>query len=199
MATGADDAQCGAPAGELVIVRHADTEWTESGQHTGRTDIPLNEAGRAKAAALPARLAGRSFAAVWSSPLRRARATARLAGFAEPVLHDELLEWDYGDYEGLTTPQILERRPDWDLWTDGCPGGEQATDVGRRTDALLAMLPAQGDVLGVRPRSRAAGPDRPLARSPAARADGRHCSWWHLARSVSLGREHGRRVLERLG
>ncbi len=131
---------------ELVIVRHADTDWTQTGQHTGRTDLPLNEQGRAKALTLREPLARWSFTAVWSSPLERALETARLVGFA-PQRHEELLEWNYGDYEGLTSAQIHERRPGWDLWRDGCPGGEAAPDVARRADALLAMLPAQGDVL----------------------------------------------------
>jgi broad specificity phosphatase PhoE len=133
-------------SGELVIVRHADTDWTVSGQHTGRTDLALNEAGLAKALALRARLAGREFAAVWSSPLERARETARLSGF-DPLVRGELAEWDYGDYEGLTTAQIRERAPGWDLWRDGCPDGESAAAVGVRADAVLAALPAAGDVL----------------------------------------------------
>jgi broad specificity phosphatase PhoE len=132
--------------GELVIVRHADTDWTQSGQHTGRTDLPLNEIGRTRARALRGRLEGRTFAAVWSSPLVRARETAALLGFA-PQPRVELEEWDYGDYEGLTTEQIRERAPGWDLWRDGCPGGEDAADVGARADAVLASLPAEGDVL----------------------------------------------------
>jgi broad specificity phosphatase PhoE len=133
-------------SGELVIVRHADTDWTLNGRHTGRTDLPLNEAGRAKAQALRGRLAGRTFATVWSSPLVRARETARLAGFA-PAERSELLEWNYGAYEGLTSVQIRELRPGWDLWRDGCPDGEDAADLERRADALLATLPPQGDVL----------------------------------------------------
>ena len=137
----------GAPVGgELVIVRHADTDWTVSGRHTSHTDLPLNEAGRTKALGLRERLGGRPFAAVWSSPLARARGTAELAGFA-PQERGELLEWDYGAYEGLTTVQIREQRPDWDLWRDGCPEGEDAADLGRRADALLADLPRRGDVL----------------------------------------------------
>ncbi|MGD1050204.1 MAG: histidine phosphatase family protein [Solirubrobacteraceae bacterium] len=133
-------------SGDLVIVRHADTDWTVSGQHTGRSDIPLNDAGRAKAVSLRERLAERRFVAVWSSPLIRALETARLAGF-EPAERDELLEWNYGDYDGLTSAQIRERRPDWDLWRDGCPGGETAADVGGRADTVLASLPTDGDVL----------------------------------------------------
>jgi broad specificity phosphatase PhoE len=133
-------------SGELVIVRHADTDWTASGQHTGRTDLPLNEEGGAKALALRPRLAGRTFAAVWSSPLVRARETARLAGFT-PEERGELVEWDYGAYEGLTSAQIRELRPGWDMWRDGCPDGEDAADVARRADAVLATLPPDGDVL----------------------------------------------------
>ena len=133
-------------SGELVIVRHADTDWTVSGQHTSRTDLALNEAGRAQAISLAERLDRRDFAAVWSSPLQRARETARLIGF-DPLVRDQLAEWDYGDYEGLTTPQIRERSPGWDLWRDGCPGGESAAAVGARADAVLAALPAAGDVL----------------------------------------------------
>jgi probable phosphoglycerate mutase len=134
-------------SGELVIVRHADTDWTVSGQHTGRTDLPLNDAGRAKALELREPLSGRSFAAVWSSPLARAVETAHLAGFAAPSLHEQLMEWDYGEYEGLTSAQIEELSPGWSLWRDGCPGGETAADVGRRADAMLAALPPKGDVL----------------------------------------------------
>jgi broad specificity phosphatase PhoE len=133
-------------SGELVIVRHTDTDWAVSGRHTGRTDLPLNEAGRAKALALRQRLTGWTFAAVWSSPLERARETAQLAGYA-PAERSELREWDYGAYEGLTTAQIREQRPDWDLWLDGCPDGEDAADVERRADAVLASLPPRGDVL----------------------------------------------------
>ena len=133
-------------SGELVIVRHADTDWTVSGQHTSRTDLPLNEGGRAKALSLRPRLEGREFAAIWSSPRERALETARLLGFA-PVVDDDLAEWDYGEYEGLTSAQIRERRPGWELWSDGCPGGESSADIGRRADAVLASLPPVGDVL----------------------------------------------------
>src|ERR1700728_1080222 len=133
---------------ELVIVRHVDTEWTASGQHTGRTDIPLTQTGREAAKRLPGRLARWSFAAVWSSPLVRARETSAIAGYADRAETNAALEeWDYGAYEGLTTAQIRARRPGWDLWRDGCPGGEDAAAVGARADAVLRALPADGDVL----------------------------------------------------
>jgi probable phosphoglycerate mutase len=134
-------------AGEVVIVRHADTDWTISGQHTGRTDIPLNERGREVAAALPGRLRGRAFVAVWTSPLSRARETAQLAGYPDAQERAALVEWDYGDYEGLTRAQILADDPTWDLWHDGCPGGETPREIGGRADSLLAALPPEGDVL----------------------------------------------------
>jgi broad specificity phosphatase PhoE len=135
-------------SGEFVIVRHADTDWSDSGQHTGLTDLPLNESGRETASGLPARLAGRSFAAVWSSPLRRALETCEIAGFgAEAIEHPELVEWDYGAYEGLTSSEIHEQRPGWDLWRDGCPEGEDASAVGARADAAIAALPDDGVVL----------------------------------------------------
>ncbi|HEX4033969.1 MAG TPA: histidine phosphatase family protein [Solirubrobacteraceae bacterium] len=133
-------------SGELVIVRHSDTEWTANGRHTSYTDLPLTKQGIERAATLEPRLAGRSFAAVWSSPRERTFETARLAGF-EPLVRDGLREWEYGEYEGLTTEQIRESRPGWDIWRDGCPGGEDAAAAGARADALLATLPPEGDVL----------------------------------------------------
>jgi probable phosphoglycerate mutase len=131
----------------IVAVRHAETEWSLSGRHTGsHSDIPLTDNGRAAARELPARIGPGPFAAVLTSPLSRARETCELAGFAGTATAD-LLEWDYGDYEGLTTPQIREQRPGWDLWRDGCPGGESAADVGARADRVLASLPPDGDAL----------------------------------------------------
>jgi probable phosphoglycerate mutase len=127
-------------------VRHADTDWTVSGQHTGRTDLPLNAAGEVKALRLREPLAAWEFDAVWSSPLLRATETARLAGYS-PTLRDDLMEWDYGDYEGLTSAQINELRPGWDMWRDGCPGGEDAAAVGARADAVLATVPGEGNIL----------------------------------------------------
>jgi len=181
-------------SGELLFVRHADTDWTDTGQHTGRTDLPLNEAGAAKAISLRERFAGSTFAAVWSSPRRRALETADLLGF-EPVVREQLAEWDYGSYEGLTTPQIHERAPGWDLWRDGCPGGEDAAQVGTRADAVLASLPPTGDVLvfshGHMLRVLTA---RWLGLQPTAGA------LFTIAPGAigDLGHEHGRRVLRSL-
>jgi broad specificity phosphatase PhoE len=139
----------GAGRHEVVLVRHGETDWSLSGQHTSRTDLPLTERGRDRARALAARFAGRSFALVLSSPLLRARETCELAGFGDAMeLCEDLREWDYGDYEGLTTPQIHERDPDWVLWRDGCPGGEKPHQVGERADRALARLrAAEGDAI----------------------------------------------------
>lgn len=127
---------------ELWLARHGDTAWTVSRQHTSRTDLELNEDGVAAARALAGKLAGPGFDVVLSSPRRRARDTAVLAGF-EPELDDRLREFEYGDYEGRTTAEIQAERPGWDLWTDGCPGGETAAEVGARMDALIADLRAR--------------------------------------------------------
>src|SRR5215218_5601030 len=129
------------PMEEVVLVRHGETEWSLSGQHTGRTDIPLTEAGRDQAEGLRRQLHGRNFARVITSPLERALQTCWLAGFGEGAeVTDDLREWDYGEYEGLTTPRIRERRPGWNLWRDGCPGGESAGQVGARADRLIEPL-----------------------------------------------------------
>jgi probable phosphoglycerate mutase len=130
-----------ASAREIVLVRHAETEWSRDGRHTGRIDIPLTEGGRDRAAALAERLAWRRFALVLVSPLTRARETCDLCGLgAQAQERAELMEWDYGDYEGLTTAQILATRPGWDLWRDGCPGGESAAQVGARANRVIAEL-----------------------------------------------------------
>ncbi len=132
-----------------MLVRHGETEWSLGGRHTSRTDLPLTERGRERAAALPAALAPFSFAFVACSPLLRARETCAIAGFEdEAVIEDDLREWDYGRYEGLTTPQIREQDPDWVLWRDGCPGGESPADVAGRADRVLARFrPLDGDAL----------------------------------------------------
>ena len=126
---------------EVVLVRHGETEWSRDGRHTGRTDVELTEQGRRDAEALGALLAGRRFGLVLTSPLSRASETCRLAGFggvAEPS--DDLVEWDYGEYDGRRTVEIRVERPGWTLWQDGVPGGESAGDVGARADRVVARL-----------------------------------------------------------
>jgi len=134
---------------EVVLVRHGQTEWSRDLRHTGRTDVPLTDDGRAQAERLGEPLRDWTFNRVLASPLSRALDTCRLAGFGDSAeLSDALLEWDYGDYEGETTPQIFELRPGWNLWRDGCPGGEASSDVGARVDPLISELKAtDGDVL----------------------------------------------------
>jgi broad specificity phosphatase PhoE len=125
---------------DLFTVRHGETEWSRSGRHTGLTDIPLLREGEERARSLRPRLAGDRFTRVYSSPLQRALKTAVLAGFPEPEPEPLLVEWDYGDYEGITSRQIHEARPDWDLWRDGCPNGESISQVRDRAAHFLAKL-----------------------------------------------------------
>jgi broad specificity phosphatase PhoE len=133
---------------EIVLVRHGETEWSLSGQHTSRTDLPLLPEGEERAKVVGSELAGRSFALVVSSPYRRARETAALSGFPNPEIWEDLHEWDYGEYEGLTTPEIREQRPSWWLWTDGCPGGESPDEIAARADGVLSRLrAADGDAI----------------------------------------------------
>ncbi len=134
---------------EILVVRHGETEWSKAGQHTSNTDLSLTEDGRKRAAPLRDVLGRREFALVLTSPLRRARETCEIAGFADRAEIDEdLREWSYGEYEGLTTPQIREQNPRWDLWSDGCPGGEMPGEVGARADRVIArMRAADGDAL----------------------------------------------------
>ena len=133
---------------ELWLIRHGETEWTRSGQHTGRTDIPLTVQGERQAALLGRRLAGRKFALVLTSPLRRARETCRLAGYGGAARDEpDLMEWDYGAYEGRTTAQIREEVPGWIIWKGGVRGGESADQVGARCDRVIARCAdADGDV-----------------------------------------------------
>src|ERR1700742_1542806 len=141
--------------GELILLRHGETEWSLDGKHTGRTDIPLTAPGEGAAKALEPVLSRRSIVAVFTSPARRAVTTAAFAGLSNAQPDPDLWEWDYGGYEGLTTPQIQETRPGWYLWRDGViPGdaqhpGETIEQVARRTDRVLAraepLLPS-GDV-----------------------------------------------------
>jgi probable phosphoglycerate mutase len=133
----------------VVLVRHGETEWSRDGRHTGRTDIALTQEGRRQATALDAPLTAWRFALVLSSPLQRALETCRLAGYgAQAQVRPELMEWDYGRYEGRTSRQIAAENPEWSLWRDGGPDGETPADVGRRADRIIAEVrQAAGDVL----------------------------------------------------
>lgn len=137
------------PPTRLVLARHGETEWSKSGQHTGRTDIPLTELGREQARRLGAALDGRTFSKVVSSPLVRALDTCRLAGFGEVVAVDpELQEWDYGVYEGRRSVDIARDEPDWTVWTWPIRDGESLAELGDRADRVIGrLLPAGGDVL----------------------------------------------------
>ena len=135
-------------SGELWLIRHGETEWSRSGAHTGRTDIPLTEAGERGAVALGSRLRGHVFSLVLASPLQRAAETCRLAGFGGVMqLEPNLLEWNYGDYEGRTTNDIRSDSPNWDLWRDGVLNGETIEQVAARGQAVIDQaLEAPGDV-----------------------------------------------------
>ncbi|HYB23120.1 MAG TPA: histidine phosphatase family protein [Solirubrobacteraceae bacterium] len=135
-------------AREIVLVRHAETEWSRAGRHTGRSDIPLTGRGRDAARALAGRVRAWRFQQVLVSPSTRARETCELCGLgAQAQVREDLLEWNYGEYEGLTTAEIRATQPDWLLWRDGCPGGESPAEVGARADRVRAELrAAQGDV-----------------------------------------------------
>jgi broad specificity phosphatase PhoE len=180
-------------SGEIWLVRHGETEWTVSKQHTGKTDIPLTPQGEEDARELAGVLAGHSFAAVFTSPLQRARRTAELAGFADAAVDDRLVELDYGEYEGRTSADIRKERPEWLLWRDGSPGGESMDDAGRRADSVIERISAlDGDVLlfghghfsrvlGARVLGLAASEGRLLMLGPG---------------SVSIiGSEHGQRAI----
>jgi probable phosphoglycerate mutase len=188
--------------GELILIRHGETEWSRTGRHTGRTDVPLTDAGVAAAESLAPTLAARHFVAVLSSPLGRAMRTAELAGLTGVQPDPDLMEWDYGRYEGLTTEQIQATRPGWDLWRDGVvPGdaahpGETLADVAARVDAVLERvrpLLADGDVALVAHghvlRVLAA---RRLGLDPAA---GRLLGHPHPAALGILGEEHDQPVV----
>jgi probable phosphoglycerate mutase len=125
----------------MWLARHGETDWSAAGRHTGRTDLPLNDNGRRAARQLGETLAGQRFDLVLTSPLQRARETCELAGFGASAQVDaDLREWDYGDYEGLTTEQIREDRPGWTVFADGCPGGEGPADVGQRADLVIERV-----------------------------------------------------------
>jgi len=133
----------------VYLARHGETAWSLTGQHTGRTDLPLTGRGERNARALGERLNGLKFAKVFTSPLMRARRTCELAGFgSDAEVDQDLVEWDYGEYEGRRTSEIRAERPSWQLFRDGCPGGESPEQVGARADRVLGRVQAvQGDVL----------------------------------------------------
>ena len=133
----------------IYLARHGETAWSLSGQHTGRTDLPLTEGGERNARALGVRLRGLVFAKVFTSPLQRAAHTCDLAGFGNAAERDpDLMEWDYGEYEGRRTAEIHVERPDWQLFRDGCPGGESPAEIGARADRVVRQVRAvAGDVL----------------------------------------------------
>jgi probable phosphoglycerate mutase len=126
---------------EIVLIRHGATDWSESGRHTGITDVPLNDVGLAEAAGLCDRCKAWDFSLVLSSPLQRALATARACGFGDRAeLDDDLHEWNYGDYEGVTTAEVRKEHPGWTVWNGTCPNGETVDEVGTRADRVLARV-----------------------------------------------------------
>jgi probable phosphoglycerate mutase len=137
------DPEPGRPAPRAVLVRHGETAWTRTGRHTGRTDLPLSEEGEAEARRLGATLALHPVGAVFTSPRVRAVRTCELAGLGgKAVLEPDLAEWDYGDFEGLVLAEILQRRPGWRIFRDGCPGGESPSQVSDRADRVIARVRA---------------------------------------------------------
>ena len=179
----------------LVLARHGETEWSRTGRHTGRTDIPLTDLGREEARRLASVLSGRSFSRVVSSPLVRATETARLAGFGDRLeIDDDLREWDYGSYEGRTRLEIAADVPGWTVWSHPIVGGESLEELGDRADRVIdRLLPSGGDVLvfshGHFLRVLAA---RWIAGPPVT---GSRLELW-TATISELGWEHDRRVIE---
>ncbi|MEU7617961.1 histidine phosphatase family protein [Micromonospora rifamycinica] len=125
---------------EIILIRHGETAWSASRRHTSYTDLELTPDGERQARALAGVLTGRRFARVLASPRRRARDTAELAGLTVDEIDEDLAEWNYGAYEGRTTADIQRERPDWTIWTDGCPGGESPAQLGTRVDRLLTRV-----------------------------------------------------------
>jgi probable phosphoglycerate mutase len=193
----------GNPAGPVVwLARHGETEWSRALRHTGRTDVPLTEEGEREARLLREPLAAVTFDRILCSPLARARETCELAGLGgREELRDDLLEWDYGDYEGRTSVEIHERRPTWSLWTDGCPNGESPAEVGARADRIVAELLTM-TAAGASAATVAVFAHGHLLRVLTARwldltpADGRHFGLGTATLS-RLGWEHDYRVIQR--
>jgi len=183
--------------GEIVLMRHGETEWSATRRHTSYTDLDLLDAGVEQAKALAAAVAGRTFVAVVSSPRRRALRTAELAGLTPTEVTEDLAEWNYGEYEGVTTADIHRHSPQWSLWTDGAPGGEMPDEIGRRVDAVLdrvAPLLDGGDVAFIAHGHslRVVG-----ARWVGLPAAGGGLLRLDTATISVLGFEHGRRAIRR--
>ena len=180
---------------EVVVIRHGQTEWSAAGRHTSITDLPLTEEGEKQAESLRPALTGRQFALVLSSPRLRATRTAELAGLTVDALDDDLAEWNYGEYEGITTDEIRERDPKWVLWRDGCPGGESPDEVGARLDRVLERVRTAlttGDVaLIAHGHSLRVATARWLGLPPSGGA----LFLLETARLSTLGFEHGTEVL----
>ena len=132
------------PDDELWVIRHGETEWSRDGRHTSHTEVDLTAEGEQVAGALADRLDGVQFDLVLTSPRLRARRTAELAGYPDAHVEDDLTEWDYGEYEGVTTPEIREHVPDWTVWSHPCPGGESSEQVSRRLDRVVAKVRTHG-------------------------------------------------------
>ena len=181
--------------GELFLIRHGETEWSRSGQHTSRTDLPLTEQGRVHAKALGEILKGMlpatNFALVLASPLRRAMDTAHLAGY-QPEIEENLHEWDYGSYEGLTSGDIQKTAPGWTIWTGPVPGGESPAQVGARADRVIQRCAGRArQCRPVQPRPYAARAGRALART-CARGRTPSRSGHRVCRRAGLGAHHAR-------
>ncbi|MFC5924566.1 histidine phosphatase family protein [Micromonospora vulcania] len=183
--------------GELLLIRHGETTWSASLQHTSYTDLELTSAGERQARTLAAFLADRRFGTVLASPRSRALRTAQLAGLTVDAVDEDLSEWDYGEYEGITTADIHQDRPDWNIWTDGCPGGESPDEVGERLDRVLARVTPlldQGNValVGHAHSLRVLG-----ARWIGLPPSGGGRLRLDTATVSALGHEHGRQVILR--
>jgi probable phosphoglycerate mutase len=179
---------------DAVLVRHGETEWSRSGRHTGVTDVGLTETGARQAVLTGKWLAGRTFALVLTSPRRRARQTCELAGLGRLAVTDEdLAEWDYGEYEGLTSAEIEVRNPGWSMWREGCPGGEDPAAVARRADRVIARCRSIDGPVALFAHGH-------ILRVVGARWVGLDVSWGRAlaldTASISeLGREHGDPVI----
>jgi broad specificity phosphatase PhoE len=183
--------------GEILLIRHGETTWSASHRHTSYTDLELTPDGERQARALATMLAGRRFVQVLSSPRQRALRTAHLAGLAVDAADPDLAEWNYGEYEGRTSADIHQDRPHWNLWTDGCPGGESPAQVGERLDRVVARVAALVDQ----------GSVALIAHGHSLRVLG--ARWIGLPPSAGgllrldtatvsvLGHEHGRQVIRR--